>query len=338
MSAHVYAFDTLPPQQAAHAKGPTLARLYQAGYPVPYGFVILPSAFANDQLTPESWAQVQDHLAHMRRRASSIAFAVRSSAWSEDSALVSFAGEFETVINVYTDVDVREAIRTVRRSRLGERVRAYSQTKGLDPIHEVAVVVQRLVPADFSGVLFTADPITGSHSAMNGNFVRGPGDQLVSGEVAGFAFTIQRPDGQYDGPADLKPFARGLHRVGRQLEQDLGGPQDIEWAVSGTRLYLLQSRPITTLVGHNPATGEWNDSLTGDFLWTNVNLGEAIPTAGSTSLTHRLPNPLLNKTKATKTPTLTRFAVQQVPPGASKGLYVASTARMRESRSTPERS
>jgi len=55
----------------------------------------------------------------------------------------------------------------------------------------------------------------------------------------------------------------------------LGSPQDIEWAVAKGKLYILQSRPITTLKPGNPDTYEWNDSLTGDFLWTNTNVGEA---------------------------------------------------------------
>jgi pyruvate,water dikinase len=61
------------------------------------------------------------------------------------------------------------------------------------------------------------------------------------------------------------------------LEKYLCSPQDIEWAIAGGRLYLLQSRPITTMQAHNPTTGEWNDSLTGDYLWTNANFGEAFP-------------------------------------------------------------
>jgi len=260
----------------AGGKGSTLSRLHQAGYPVPEGFVILPAAFAGDDLLPEAWTQVQAHLSGMRRDGKVDAFAVRSSALSEDSAQASFAGEFETVLDARTDEMVRDAIHTVRRSRHSERVQAYSQAQGVEATHEVAVVVQTMVQADISGVLFTADPITGSHGQMTGNFVRGLGDQLVSGETTGQAFTIQRPTGRYQGPAELKPFARRLYTLASRLEKDLRCPQDIEWAIDGDRLYLLQSRPITTLQGYNPATGEWNASLTGDFLWSNVNFGEAV--------------------------------------------------------------
>ena len=182
MGRLVCAFSELTAEQQASAggKGGTLAWLYQAGYPVPDGFVILPSAFDGDELDPEAWAQVQAHLARMRR-GDDTAFAVRSSALSEDSAQASFAGEFETVLDARTDEDIREAIRTVRGSRHSARVRAYSQAHGMDAAHEMAVVVQRLVWADVSGVLFTADPVIGSRAYMTGNFVYGLGEQLVSG-------------------------------------------------------------------------------------------------------------------------------------------------------------
>ncbi|MCK5347160.1 MAG: hypothetical protein KAR20_27310, partial [Candidatus Heimdallarchaeota archaeon] len=54
-------------------------------------------------------------------------------------------------------------------------------------------------------------------------------------------------------------------------------PQDIEFVIAKDKLYILQSRPITTLKGHNPINGEWNDSLLGDYVWTNVNSSEATP-------------------------------------------------------------
>ncbi len=268
----VYSFDSLVPgeQSLAGGKGGTLARLFQAGYPVPDGFAILPGALAGDELAHEAWAEVQVHLRLIGSEANGTAVAVRSSALSEDSARASFAGEFETVLDVHTDEMIREAIHA-------ERVQAYSQAKGLDTIHELAVVVQRLVRADVSGVLFTADPVSGSHMRMMGNFVYGLGEELVSGEAEPYTFTFERPRGKYDGPSKLKRFARKLYRLGTRLEKELGCPQDIEWAIADGNLHLLQSRPITTLLGYDPVTGEWNDSLTGDFLWSRNNFGEARP-------------------------------------------------------------
>jgi phosphohistidine swiveling domain-containing protein len=273
-------FDNLTAseQHSAGGKGGTLARLTQAGYPVPEGFVVLPAAFDGDDLTVAGWQQVQAQLARLRRGENGQpAFAVRSSALSEDSAQASFAGEFETVLDVRTDELVREAIHTVRRSRHAQRVRAYSQAKGIEPLHDMAVVVQRLVRADISGVLFTADPVSGSHMRMTGNFVYGFGEELVSGEAEPYTFSYERPKGRYDGPAALERHARKLYKLAVRLEKELGCPQDIEWAIADGKLYLLQSRPITTLVGYDPATGVWNDSLTGDYLWSRNNFGEGRP-------------------------------------------------------------
>lgn len=269
MNESVKSFSQLEQSErgSAGGKGGTLAYLYQKGYPVPDGFVIMPDAFIGDELSSDGWQQVQTHLAHSRNGSNGTSFAVRSSALSEDSAQASFAGEFETVLDVHSDEMVREAIYTVRRSRLSERVQAYSQAKGMDFAHEIAVVVQRLVRAEISGILFTADPVTGSHTCMSGNYIYGLGDELVSGEVEPFTFTLARPKGSYDGPSELQRYAKKLFMMGRRLEKELGNPQDIEWCVADRKLYLLQSRPITTLVAHDPATGMWNSSHAGDYLW-----------------------------------------------------------------------
>jgi phosphohistidine swiveling domain-containing protein len=268
-------------QPSAGGKGGTLARLYQAGYPVPDGLVILSAAFSDDELRPdtlsaEAWTQMQAHLARLRGGDPQAVFAVRSSALAEDSARASFAGEFETVLDVRGDDALREAIGVVRRSRHAERVRAYARARGVETDLEMAVVVQRLVRADLSGVLFTADPVTGSRDQMSGNYVHGLGEALVSGQAAPHEFSLSRPRGRYDGPAELKRFARRLYRLAKRLERDLGGPQDIEWALAAGKVYILQSRPITTLLGSDPLTGEFNDSLTGDYVWSCVNVGEAM--------------------------------------------------------------
>jgi pyruvate,water dikinase len=156
-------------------------------------------------------------------------------------------------------------------------VQSYSRAQDIDTAHQIAVVVQQMIQADIAGVLFTIDPVTGSHTKMTGNYVHGLGERLVSGEVNPHTFTLTRPGGQYSGPPELKRLARKLYRLAGSLEKKLGCPQDIEWAIAGDKLFLLQSRPITTLPGHNPASGEWNDSLAHDFLWSRVNFGEALP-------------------------------------------------------------
>ena len=253
----------------AGGKGGTLGRLYQAGYPVPDGFVILPQAFDGEDMRPEAWKEVTHLLKRLRKANGDISFAVRSSALNEDSAQASFAGEFETLLNMKTDRDVLEAISQVRQSRLSERVRSYSQAQGMMGNQEIAVVVQRLVQSELSGILFTADPVKGSRDQMVGNFVHGMGEALVSGEADAHEFTLKRPKGKYSGPEELRRYAKRLYRLGKKLERELGHPQDIEWAIANGRLYLLQSRPITTMLGFDPFAYDWNISHTGDCLWVD---------------------------------------------------------------------
>jgi len=269
MNNTVKTFREISPDEQAQAggKGGTLARLIQAGYPVPDGFVVMPPAFEGDQIRPVAWEQIVKNLKLIRIQNGKTAFAVRSSALAEDSAYASFAGEFETVLDVHTDEAVRSAIYHVHQSRKSERVKAYSQAKSLSQEQEIAVVVQKLIRADISGILFTADPVTGNRYTMSGNYVYGFGEELVSGEVEPYTFTLERPKGKYQGPAELKRFAKRLFKLASRLEEDLGRPQDIEWAIAEGKVYILQSRPITTLIDYDPVTGERNSSLAGDYVW-----------------------------------------------------------------------
>jgi pyruvate,water dikinase len=274
----IYRLGDLPSSERAHAGGKagTLDQLIRAGYRVPAGLVILPQAFSDGALRPEAWAEVSASAAALRRRADD-AFAVRSSAMSEDSSAASFAGEFETILNVQGGGDLQQAIQAIYESSRSARAASYAQALGLDGDRHMAVIVQRMVPAELSGVLFTADPLTGSREQMHGTFVSGLGERLVSGRVSGEVFTLERPSGRYQGPVMLKGFAKALFKQGEQLADELGSPQDIEWATAGGRLYILQSRPITSLQAYDQATGVHNDSKRGVYLWSNANFGEALP-------------------------------------------------------------
>lgn len=274
----IKSFKELTPelQSLAGGKGCMLSKMFQAGYPVPDGFVILPSAFNENNLNEDAWNKIKHYLKEFRKDNESVLFAVRSSALSEDSAQASFAGEFETVLNVNTDEEIQSAIYEVFSSRESERVKAYSSVQGMDQSHQIAVVIQIMIQSEISGVLFTADPITGSHESMTGNFVFGLGEQLVSGEANAYPFNIMRPKRKYEGPPEFKKYASELYKYASKLETEYGAHQDIEWAVSNGKLYILQARPITTLITGNPDTYEWNDTLDGDFLWTNTNVGEAM--------------------------------------------------------------
>ncbi len=278
MSQQVLSFAQITPEflNMAGGKGSSLARMFQRGYPVPTGFIVLPQAFEDGKLDDESWKEIAVHLSKLRQN-DGASFAVRSSALSEDSARASFAGAFESVLNVVTDEDILKAILTVCRSAQSERVAAYSTEQGFNQKHRIAVVVQVMVPAEMAGVLFTADPITGSVVHMTGNYVYGLGEQLVSGEANPLDFKLLCPRGRYQGPMDFNKYAGQLYDLAARLEKDFGSPQDIEWAVAKGKLYILQSRPITTLRTIDYDTYEVNESLSGDFIWTSNNVGEALP-------------------------------------------------------------
>ncbi len=279
METMVKSFQALTPdlQALAGGKGGMLARLFQNGYPVPEGFIVFPSAFEGEQLRGQAWDEIRAALSAQRSHHEGALFAVRSSAVGEDSASASYAGAFETVLNRKTDQEIKDALATVVRSRLSERVRAYRSAQGMDQAQQIAVVVQVMVPSDLSGVLFTADPLTGSFTAMVGNYVQGLGEKLVSGEANASSFTFTRPKGKYDGPEPMRKYTAELYRYAARLERELGSPQDIEWAVAEEKVYLLQARPITTLIGENLDTYAINESLAEDALWVNANVGEAIP-------------------------------------------------------------
>ena len=299
-------FRDLSPAQAAQAggKGRALAELRQAGVPVPNGFVLLPATFEGDELRPQAWEETRAALATLRAEQPGAAFAVRSSALSEDSASASFAGEFESVLDARDDGQVRAAIAAVRRSRHAGRVAAYSAAQGLDAAHEMAVVVQLLVPAEAAGVLFTANPLSGARNQMLINATWGLGEALVSGHVTPDTLVLDAASGallEQQISAKEVMTVRGEHgaretavpaaqqraavldaaqaaelaRMGRQIAAHFGLPMDIEWALSGGQFAIVQARPITTL--REPPAEVWNDSVQGDYLWTSNNLGEAMP-------------------------------------------------------------
>ncbi|MDF1486754.1 PEP/pyruvate-binding domain-containing protein [Tessaracoccus caeni] len=272
----VYRLRELPEAEAtAGGKARALSRLIRAGYPVPDGVVLLPRAFVDDQLTAEAAEALHDHL---RPFPEGQRFAVRSSAQGEDSEHASFAGAYESVLDVPAD-GLGTAIAAVRASGAAGRVAAYARSSGAET-GELAVIVQAMVPAELAGVLFTVDPISGDLDSMLGSVVRGLGEALVSGEDTGEQFRLARPSGDLDGPDVLVPFAKSLHDAGHRVEATFDSvPQDIEWAVADGKVWLLQARPITTLNPWRASTAERNDSLAGNCLWSATNLSEANPIA-----------------------------------------------------------
>ncbi len=251
----------------AGGKGAMLAELFQAGFPVPEGFILLASAFDGEGLL----ASAREQVAALYRALGAGAVAVRSSGLQEDSAAASFAGEFESVLDVRGEAALFEAIAQVFASSRSERVAHYAQSLNLSGQQRLAIVVQRMLAPQFAGVLFTLDPVSGDRTQMLGNLTEGTGEKLVAGEVTGSAFHLDAKTGAYSGPASFAPFGGELFRLAQELERRLQVPLDLEWAVAEGKLYLLQCRPVTAQA-RTPEV--WNDSLAGHYLWCNTNLGE----------------------------------------------------------------
>jgi pyruvate, water dikinase len=201
--------------------------------------------------------------------------AVRSSACAEDSEAASFAGQQETFLHVRGGDQVRSRIRDCWASFFSERALFYRSQKGSLTDLGMAVVVQHMVHADVAGVLFTCDPVHKRRDRMVVEAVIGLGEAAVSGAVTPDHYVLKR-DGRvrkaqvHEQPYAIVADAAGgvaerplspeeggarkagdellakLARLGDELEQRIGAPQDIEWAVQDGELYVLQVRPVTT--------------------------------------------------------------------------------------------
>jgi rifampicin phosphotransferase len=229
------------------------------------------------------------------------AVAVRSSATAEDLPGASSAGQQDSFLDVRGADAVVDAVRRCWASLWTDRAVAYRERTGADPDGlALAVVVQQLVDADAAGVLFTADPVTGAADRMVVNATWGLGESLVSGAVTPdelvldaatgavrerrtgekAVMTVRTPGGTAERPVPAErraepvlddAAAAELAGLGRRIAAEYGRPVDVEWARSRGAFAIVQARPVTGL--RDP----WNDSLTGDFLWTSTNLGEAFP-------------------------------------------------------------
>jgi pyruvate,water dikinase len=259
--------------QYAGGKGTVLAQMFRSGLPVPDGFIILATAFDDNGLCEDVREQVLSHYHRLLGTSDSANVAVRSSGLQEDSSTASFAGEFETVLNVASVNDLFNAIQRVFNSSKSDRVSSYAKSQNLTEVNPIAVVIQKMLAPIYSGVLFTVNPVSGDPDTMQGNLTRGLGEKLVAGEITADTFTIHTPTGNYEGPDYFRPYQQTLFQLASKLVKQFQHPQDIEWAIDNEKLYLLQSRPVTNL-SETPET--WNDTLLGDYLWSNTNIGEAM--------------------------------------------------------------
>jgi len=224
--------------------------------------------------------------------------AVRSSAADEDSITHSFAGQMSTFLFVQNRSELEKAIRLCWASAFSERILIYRQENNLLHLEKiaVAVIIQKMIPSDISGVLFGMDPISQNHEHIVINSVYGVGEGLVSGALDADTYIlkkssfeikeerltvkekkfIQKEQGgiqEVDVELHLQKKSslshehlQKLHQMNEKLENMYHFPQDIEWAIYQDHLYLLQTRPITTLK---------NFSIGKPQLWDNGNIIES---------------------------------------------------------------
>ncbi|GIJ41151.1 phosphoenolpyruvate synthase [Micromonospora andamanensis] len=222
-------------------KAAGLAALIHLGERVPDGFCVTTAAHQRGEMPRDEVLAAYDRLGGGP-------VAVRSSATAEDLPDASFAGQQDTYLSVTGIEELLKAIHACWDSLHSYRATAYREAAGV--AHEsarMAVVVQRMVDAEVAGVLFTANPLTGSRSQAVVNAAPGLGTAVVDGTTVADHYVLDGTEPAEHGcltPVRLTE----LREVGMRLHHRLGAEQDIEWAYDrdGT-LWLLQSRPITTL-------------------------------------------------------------------------------------------
>ncbi|MGH3340578.1 MAG: PEP/pyruvate-binding domain-containing protein, partial [Propionibacteriaceae bacterium] len=206
-------------------------------------------------------------------------------------------------LNVSGTEQLLEAVRNCWASLWTARAISYRAHHRIEPDRiSLAVVVQELIDAEVSGIAFTADPVTGDDATIEINAAWGLGEAVVGGLVTPDTITVERmsqrimrtvintktvmtqvtgsgttvapvPRARQNAPTLTESQALRLVDLAIRVEDLFKNPVDIEWCRTGDQIFILQARPITSAMHPDP----WNDSRSGDFLWTNTNVGEAIP-------------------------------------------------------------
>ncbi|WP_348610985.1 phosphoenolpyruvate synthase [Halobaculum rarum] len=315
-------------------KGASLGELTGAGLPVPPGFVVTAGTyrtfieeagideelFAAMEIDPEDSAalraaeqtardlilgtelpesvreEILDTYRTMGDDGKEAFVAVRSSATAEDLPDASFAGQQETFLNVREDA-LLERVKECWASLFSQRAIYYRQRQGFPHSEvDIAVVVQRMVDAEKSGVMFTSHPSTGEPEIII-EAAWGLGEAVVSGSVSPDNYVVDRetaavdevtvadkkllmekdsetgetvtrdvPDDKREARVLTDEEIERLVELGRQVEDHYGNPQDVEWAVYDGEVYMLQSRPITTIAdasgsGGSSPSGQERDAV-----------------------------------------------------------------------------
>lgn len=237
--------QALSPEKVG-SKAATLATLKRLGYAVPDGWVLPPGDDPAPLLTALS-------------PSADAPLVVRSSAIGEDSDTASAAGQYESFLDITSPPALEQAILRCQGSYNLPRAVQYRQRQG-SAEGGMAVLVQRQVAGAFSGVAFSRDPIQRQGEAVVIEALPGRADQVVSGRVTPESYRVWLPELPEDTP-DPEAFPvegtgdvplaviRRVALLTRQIEAQFHGvPQDVEWSYDGQQVWILQARPITTLL------------------------------------------------------------------------------------------
>lgn len=299
--------------EAVGGKGLSLGLLTAAGLPVPPGFCITTAAHRRLRgRSPRDDAALATAVTAAYRQLGGGRVAVRSSATAEDGSEASFAGQQETILGVQGEEALLEAVARCWASLDTDRAVAYRRQQGIaDNGLTMAVVVQRLVPAEVAGVLFTIDPFDPAGRRMLVEASWGVGEAVVSGRVTPDRYALDRergtvverhvaakslqfsvekgehvpvPPERQSLPCLTDEQLRELAELGRHVEQHFQGPRDIEWAYAEGRFWLLQARPITTVSAQEREQVRQEEiailrarAEPGGTVWARFNLAEILP-------------------------------------------------------------
>jgi pyruvate,water dikinase len=242
------------------AKARNLGLLLRAGFRVPAGFVI-PDPLGD----PGRDRDIDVGL----RRLGPGPFAVRSSALAEDGVESSFAGQLATTLGVTTSAEVIEAVHRSAASCSSPEAVAYAARTDREAPASAAVIVQVMVQPETAGVMFTRHPVTGAEHVVI-EAARGLGEAVVAGTVTPEAYLVDGVHVQvarhWGGQLLTTAQALAVAALGRDVESLFGRPQDIEWAIAGDDIWVLQARPITTAPSAAPPVR----AMPGEMLLTGV--------------------------------------------------------------------
>jgi rifampicin phosphotransferase len=286
-----------------HLGDPIKAQLATISDPANQATDQVASSVASLITSQEIPSEMAADIARAYRQLGSPRVAVRSSATAEDLPEASFAGQQESFLNVSGTDQLLETVRRCWASLWTARAITYRAHHQIEPERiSLAVIVQELIDAEVSGIAFTADPVTGDDTMIEINAAWGLGEAVVGGQVTPDTITVERASRRImrtvinmktvmtqvtDGGTTVEPVpidrqnaptltelqTLRLVDLAITVEDLLKNPVDIEWCRTGDQLFVLQARPITSAIHPDP----WNDTRSGDFLWTNTNVGEAIP-------------------------------------------------------------